>query len=282
MFPKRLLYFEFLLFPAEELDIDALNNDLPNDIRVFGIQRVTTKFDSRFQCNARTYSYTLPSVSFAHYNDQCNMRDYRAPAERLQLAQSVLDTFCGQTNFHNFTVDKQHFDRSSTRNIEYIKCVEPFIRDGVEFTRIEIKGQSFMLHQIRKMMGFSLAVIRGIIPLSLLKESLTKTKFKVATAPGLGLVLERLHFDKYNRLYGHVHGELTFDKYEKEIEEFRGKFINPTIIRTEIEEESMVTWLEYLVNHNYEYVPDEEINDELDDSWGEDPELWKKVEERVK
>lgn len=210
------------------------------------------------------------------------MKEYRVPSDRMELAQSIFNNFNGQTNFHNYTVDKQYFDRSSTRNIEYIKCVEPFVCDDVEFTRIEIKGQSFMLHQIRKMMGFSLAVIRGIVPQSMLKESLTKKKFSVPTAPGLGLVLERLHFDKYNRLFGDLYGNLSFDNYETEIEEFRKKYINPTIIRTEIEEESMVSWMDFLVNHNYEHVDENTLNDQFDDSWGEDPELWKKVEDRFK
>lgn len=244
---------------------------------------MTRKFDSRLDCNARTYSYTLPTVAFAPYNDlSAEQKDYRITAERLELAQSVLHSYMGNTNFHNYTADKQSFDRSSTRCIYYINCVEPFLCDDVEFTRVEIRGQSFMLHQIRKMIGFALAVIKGIVPLEMMKKSLTQKKFNIATAPGLGLVLERLHFDKYNRIFGNLHGNLDFDKWEAEIEEFRKLRVNPTIIRTEIEEQSMVTWLDYLTNHNFEGVDQDVIDDVFDDSWGEDPEFWKKVEERTK
>lgn len=264
------------MFAAKHVDIDALNRDLPDDIRVFAVQRVTPAFDARYNCEARTYSYTLPTVSFANYNDQITMADYRMPAEQLLKVNQVLQTFVGHTNFHNFTTDKQHFDRSSVRHINEMACDVPFVVDGVEFARITVKGQSFMLHQIRKMVGFSLAVIRDIIPLEMLQRALTRENFNVPTAPGLGLVLECLHFDKYNRTFGHLHGEISWEKYETEIEIFRRNHIDPVIIRTEIEDQTMVNWLDFLVNHSYdEYTS---ITDEtFDDSWGEDPEFWKKV-----
>lgn len=258
------------------MDIDALNRDLPDDIRVFGVQRVTPAFDSRINCEARTYSYTLPTVAFANYNDQTTMADYRLPPETLQKVNKILEMFVGQTNFHNYTVDKQHFDPSSTRNIFRIACGEPFVLDGVEFARVEVKGQSFMMHQIRKMMGFSLAVIREIIPYEMMQRSLTSEQFNVPTAPGLGLVLECLHFDRYNRTFGKLHGEIDWNKYESEIEKFRRDQIDPTIIRTEIKEQIMVNWLDFLVNHGYDgHAPKSEA--EFDDSWGEDPDFWKNV-----
>ena len=39
----------------------------------------------------------------------------------------------------------------------------PFVRGDVEFLSLSIEGQSFMLHQIRKMIGLVIAVVRGYL-----------------------------------------------------------------------------------------------------------------------
>lgn len=47
-----------------ELNIEDLNKDLPEDIRVFGVVRTTQGFNSKQNCDARSYSYTLPTYTF--------------------------------------------------------------------------------------------------------------------------------------------------------------------------------------------------------------------------
>lgn len=47
-----------------ELNVADLNNDLPEDIRVFGVARTTKGFNAKTNCDARSYSYTLPSYTF--------------------------------------------------------------------------------------------------------------------------------------------------------------------------------------------------------------------------
>lgn len=67
---------------------------------------------------------------------------------------------------HSF---RDHADQSCFRYIISFKCAEPFIyRDtvrnqDVEFMTIYIRGQSFMMHQIRKMIGMVIAVSRGFV-----------------------------------------------------------------------------------------------------------------------
>ena len=47
------------------------------------------------------------------------------------------------------------------RYIISFDCSEPFTVDGVDFVRCVVVGQSFMLHQIRKLIGMMLGVVRG-------------------------------------------------------------------------------------------------------------------------
>lgn len=251
------------------------------------MKQATRKFSARHNCSARTYAYTLPTIAFADYNDQSELHDYRVPAERLERANQALQIFQGQTNFHNFTIQKQHFDRSAQRKIEFIKCSEPFIEGGIEFSKITVKGESFMYHQIRKMVGMSLAVIRGIVSDDLLARSLTAEQFSTPLAPGLGLMLERLHFTKYTRDFPN-HDPLTFEDCDDEVERFRREKIHPIIVDTEVKENSMREWLELLCVHTFDRVGKmcEEgrrfgYEPEYDDLlWGEDPEFIKKLNEQ--
>ena len=54
---------------------------------------------------------------------------------------------------------------SSQRFITHFEIGEPFEKEGMEFAVIKIKGQSFMLHQIRKMIGMAISVVRGQCPM---------------------------------------------------------------------------------------------------------------------
>ena len=59
---------------------------------------------------------------------------------------------------------------SSQRFITHFEIGEPFEKEGMEFAVIKIKGQSFMLHQIRKMIGMTIAVVRGQCPMETIGE----------------------------------------------------------------------------------------------------------------
>ncbi|XP_043864066.1 tRNA pseudouridine synthase A isoform X2 [Drosophila mojavensis] len=90
----------------EELDLEAFNKDLPEQIRIFGVERVTKGFNAKDQCNARTYTYTLPTIAFAAFDDQHDQETYRIPIERLEKVSATLKLYEGTKNFHNFTSKK--------------------------------------------------------------------------------------------------------------------------------------------------------------------------------
>ncbi|XP_039430636.1 pseudouridylate synthase 1 homolog [Culex pipiens pallens] len=240
----------------ENLDIAALNKDLPEQIRVFAVKRVTKGFNSKSNCDARTYTYTLPTVAFAAHGEEVSVETYRAPEDRIQKVQETLKLFEGTKNFHNFTSRKEFIDPSVKRFIMSFECEAPFVPEGttVEFATIKIKGQSFMLHQIRKMVGLTLAVVRGLTPPETITKAFEETRYGVPTAPGLGLVLSRIHYEKYNVRYGAdgCHETLDFEQEQDQIQSFFREHIASTIVKTELAQRSMVEWLETLPLHSYE------------------------------
>lgn len=239
----------------EELDIKALNEDLPEQIRLFATERVTKGFNAKDQCNARTYTYTMPSIAFTDATEKVEYESYRLSPERLQKAKEVLEMFEGTKNFHNFTSRKNFLDPSAKRYIMSFTCTEPFVSpQGVEFVTIKVKGQSFMLHQIRKMVGLTIAIVKGHTDASTMERALTEERLDLPMAPGLGLVLDTVHYERYNDRYGQdgIHNPLTWEKQESEIQEFIENKIFENIYRTECEQKPLLEWLETLPLHSYD------------------------------
>lgn len=65
--------------------------------------------------------------------------------------------------------------------------------------RIVIIGQSFMLHQIRKMVGMAVAIMRGDAPEGCIRTALQpKRTVPTPMAPEVGLFLDECYYDAYN------------------------------------------------------------------------------------
>uniref|UniRef100_A0AAV2IXB0 Pseudouridylate synthase 1 homolog n=1 Tax=Knipowitschia caucasica TaxID=637954 RepID=A0AAV2IXB0_KNICA len=157
-------------------------------------------------------------------------------------------------NFHNFTSQKASSDPSARRYITQMSCGKPFMSKDNEFAEITVRGQSFMMHQIRKMIGLVIAVVKGYATDDVIERSWGKEKVDVPKAPGLGLVLERVHFDRYNKKFGSdgLHEGLEWDKEEEAIQTFKKAHIYPTIVETECQEGSMISWMATLPIHDFE------------------------------
>lgn len=139
-------------------------------------------------------------------------------------------------------------------------CTEPFVSpQGIEFVTVKVKGQSFMLHQIRKMVGLTIAIVRGHTDAATLERALTEERLDLPMAPGLGLVLDTVHYERYNDRYGSdgIHNPLTWEKQEPEIRNFIETKIFDNIYRTEAEQKPLLEWLETLPLHSYDTRRDE-------------------------
>ncbi|CAF2630743.1 unnamed protein product [Rotaria sp. Silwood2] len=231
------------LSPLENLT-QLVNEQLPEQIRMFGVKRVAASFNSKNSCDARTYIYILPTYAFCPI-EEITSESYRVTSEILKLIKDVSSEYLGSHNFHNFTSGKKFTDPSARRHIFSINIADPFIKENVEFTIITIKGQSFMLHQIRKMISLIIAIVRGIASRDTIQQAYNADKIDVPKAPPLGLVLEKLHYDRYNKKFGKdgQHEALMWEEADTEITKFKEDVIVPHIVKKEIVDKSMFSWL---------------------------------------
>ena len=159
-----------------------LNKHLPDAIRAVFINRVTMRFDARLNCERRRYEYYLPRAIGPLSIDW-------------EALNGEMQKFVGTHKFHNFTKSVKYSTKQAVRHIVAID-VTPF---GEDFICISLLGQSFLLNQIRKMIGLAVEVVLGLAPPDSVSAALTSPNVvHVHMVPGEGLLLDRLFFTGYD------------------------------------------------------------------------------------
>lgn len=234
-------------------DVDVVNKLLPDQIRVMDFRRVTKGFDAKIACCARTYLYMIPTFAFTPLEESVT-ESYRISPEVLENLRKTLKMYEGTKNYHNFTSRKKPTDPSAIRFIMSFTSSEPFVKEGLEYVVLQVKGQSFMLHQIRKMIGLAVAILRGCANEETMKKAFTLNRIDIPMAPGLGLMLGEAHYDHYNKKFGRdgIHEPLLWDNVADKIEAFCQEKIYTEVTRTENEEKSMFQWLATVPLHTFD------------------------------
>lgn len=81
---------------------------------------------------------------------------YRISDHRRARVQEALHAYLGTRNFHNYTIQKRFSDPSAKRVIRSFDVgKDPVIINDTEWLSLKVHGQSFMMHQIRKMVAMA-------------------------------------------------------------------------------------------------------------------------------
>lgn len=163
-------------------------------------------------------------------------RRYRVTPARLHKLQEALDLYKGTHNFHNYTVLKSATDPSAKRHIKsFIVNQTPIPIRDTEWLSIKVHGQSFMMHQIRKMIAMAVMVTRCGAGMDIISQSYESRRISIPKAPGLGLMLERPMFIEYNKRATNELGRepIDFAKNEEKIQAFKDEQIYKRMFETE-------------------------------------------------
>ena len=84
----------------------------------------------------------------------------------------------GTKKYHNFTSNKHPTDANSSRYILSFTCGEPFVDLGSdsEWILLSVVGQSFLLNQIRKMIGLACEVACGSVGYDIMTSAVSDKK----------------------------------------------------------------------------------------------------------
>ncbi|GER43543.1 unnamed protein product [Striga asiatica] len=188
-------------------------------------------------------------------NDQAEIEkksEFRYGEGEKERFNRILKYYEGTHNFHNFTTRMKAEDPAAKRYILSFNGNNIVRIDGLDFVKCEVVGQSFMLHQIRKMIGLAVAIMRNIAPESLIQTAFDpKLNINVPMAPEVGLYLDECFFSSYNQKWKGSHEELSMRDYAEKAEDFKMKYIYSHVASTEHKDGSVALWLHSLNYRNY-------------------------------
>ena len=185
--------------------------------------------------------------------ENLHRRRYRISNEKLQKFRSAMNQYLKAHNFHNYTVGKPFKEASAIRNMKDIKVSDPFVMGNAktEWLSIKIHGQSFMLHQIRKMICMATLITRCGTPVERISQSFGPQKINIPKAPALGLLLEAPVFETYNpQLVKFGYKPINFADYQEEIDSFKMKHIYDKIYKEEVDDNVFNAFFSYIDSFN--------------------------------
>jgi tRNA pseudouridine38-40 synthase len=206
------------------------------------------------EAEAAVGAHEAEALSVEHTPEDIRMlAEYRIDEATRQHVCETLRAFVGSHNFWNYTSGKQPTDRSAVRFVHSWDVSESFLVDGVEFVNLRVRGQSFILHQIRKMVCMAVDLMREGGPRDVIDASFCEDlKLTLDLAPGECLMLRHCHFDQYfTRRAIADRTPLTFDDAQPVIEAFQRSVVLPEIAQL-IKEGLFAAWLH---RHRYYHYP---------------------------
>ncbi|KAL2256232.1 hypothetical protein VTK26DRAFT_1963 [Humicola hyalothermophila] len=182
-------------------------------------------------------------------------RRYRVSKPRIERLQEALNQYLGTKNYHNYTVMKAANDPSAKRHIKSFQVNPTPIQIGdTEWLSLKVHGQSFMMHQIRKMVAMAVMLVRCGAPLDIISQSYGPRRISIPKAPGLGLMLERPMFTEYNKKAVALDREaIDFAKYEDKIKAFKDEHIYRRMFELEEKENSFHLFFNQVDNFRTDY-----------------------------
>ena len=176
--------------PAEKIAI-AVNQRLPEDIRVMQSEEVAEQFHPRYAESEKTYEYHISNVPIQLPTRRLYSYFVYLPLD-VEKMQEAAKLFVGEHDFAGFCSAKSQV-QTTVRTI-YDCQVE---KEGDEIC-IRVRGNGFLYNMVRIIAGTLVEVGLGRRKLSTVSQAIEKADRSLAgpTAPPEGLTLIKIEYQK--------------------------------------------------------------------------------------
>jgi len=166
----------------------AINDELPADINVVGVERVAHRFHARHGAIGRCYLYQVSRRRSAFAKPFVWWVKDPLDAARMRRAASF---FVGLHDFRSFSADDPE-EKSTQVKVEAVELGE-----AGDLILIRVRGSHFVWKMVRRMVGVLVEIGRGAMPAEHVPHLLRQPSDMPAkfTAPPSGLFLEQVLYE---------------------------------------------------------------------------------------
>ncbi len=164
-----------------------LNDELPADINILGVEKAPKNFNARHDAVYRSYIYQISRRRTAFGKKYVWWIKDKLDFEKMNQAARL---FIGLKDFQSFTDDNP--DDKSTK----VKVEEIQMKESGDLILIRITGSHFIWKMVRRVVGVLAEVGRGNLSMGKVEEYIKTKSDEPAkyTAPPSGLFLEQVYY----------------------------------------------------------------------------------------
>lgn len=253
--------------------VERIRSFLPPDVELHGAATVSKRYNARWEGARRDYRFLLPSFCVAptlakvrqwlaenrhmesptgfnvedlrEIEEELGLRQVRLTDDQLQRFREAFCSFEGTHYFGNFANKKlDPMGPQGFRHLRRVACGEPFVDDfGREWLPLEISGDSFLTHQIRKMVATAALVAQGILSLEFIQAAMHRRIYvKTQRFPPVGLMFQRPFFSPKTPQRAGVEAALQSEAVSDRIAAMKAR-LEEAILKEADDRRSAVKWL---------------------------------------